>query len=388
MQTLSAGISLFLAELCLGLILAGIHRFAPQDKCTRDWALGMLLTGIGVLIVTENGGAPNSLKLLAGNCAIIFGGVYYWWGIRLFHRRSRSRLGWLIAAAFFLLFGAQLAAGASLPARSLLVSLFTVLLLACDLFELVRPRPEPSTFGRRLAISGASVLLLIYLLRLLLLVAGQGGSLTRSSGTVDVIVLFMIPMVGLLLIGAGLMLMYFERIIADNLRLASEDALTGLPNRRAIVGAGERALAHALRYREPLTVAILDVDYFKSINDRFGHDAGDQVLADIGALLRRECRQPDLVGRYGGEEFCILFPHTDRAAAEIAAERILRAARSYRSRQDGGLTFSIGMAVLEQGWDETVEWPALLKVADQQLYLAKDAGRDQCRCVAFRHAGV
>jgi len=385
MQTLSAGISLFLAELCLGLILAGIHRFAPQDKCTRHWALAMLLTGVGVLIVTENGGAPNPLKLLLGNFAIIFGGVHYWWGIRLFLRRSRCRLGWLIAGAFLMLFGALLAADATLWARSLLVSLFTVLLLALDLFELLRPQPEPPTFGRQLAIGGAGVLLLIYLLRVLLLVIGQGGSLRQNSGTVDVIVLFMIPMVGLLLVGAGLMLMYFERIIADNLRLASEDALTGLPNRRAITAAGERALAQARRYREPLTVAILDIDYFKSINDRYGHDVGDQVLADIGELLRRECRQPDLVGRYGGEEFCILFPHAGRVAAEVTAERILRAARGYRSRQDHGLTVSIGMAVLEPGRDQAVEWPALLKAADQQLYLAKDAGRDRY-CLSMYHA--
>ncbi|MGB7481694.1 MAG: GGDEF domain-containing protein [Burkholderiaceae bacterium] len=383
MQTLSAGIALFLAEFCFGLILAGIHRFAPHDKCTRYWAIAMLLTGFGVLIVTENGGDPNHVKLLIGNFGIVFGGVCYWWGIRLFYRRSRSRGGWLIGFAFFLLFGTLLAAGATLFARSLLISCFTLLLIGLYLFELVRRQPQRPTFGRLLAITGVGVLLLTYLLRVLLLVKGLGGSLTHDSGMADVIVLFFIPMVALLLFGAGLMLMYFERIIADNLRLASEDALTGLPNRRAIAGAGEQALAHALRHREPLTVAILDVDYFKRINDSFGHDAGDQVLADIATLLRTECRQQDLVGRYGGEEFCIVFPHTGQAAAAAAAERILGAARRYRFRQDGGLTFSIGMAVLEHDWSATVSWAALLKTADQQLYLAKEAGRDQCRLVPF-----
>lgn len=272
----------------------------------------MLLTGFGVLIVTENGGDPDHVKLLLGNFGIVF--------------------------------GALLAADATLLARSLLISCFTLLLIGLYLFERARRQPQRPTFGRLLALTGVGVLLLV---------KGLGGSLTHDSGMADVIVLFFIPMVALPLFGAG-----------------------------------EQALAHALRHREPLTVAILDVDYFKRINDSFGHDAGDQVLADIATLLRTECRQQDLVGRYGGEGFCIVFPHTGQAAAAAAAaaERILGAARRYRFWQDGGLTFSIGMAVLEHDWSATVSWAALLKTADQQLYLAKEAGRDQCRLVPFAPA--
>lgn len=388
MQTLPAGIALFLAEICFGLTLAGIHHFAPHDKCTRYWAIAMLLTGVGVLIVTENAGNLNYAKLALGNCGIIFGGVCYWWGIQLFYHRRRSRSGWLIGGAFALLYGLMLAAGASIAQRSLLASCFTLLIAGLYLREIIDGHRGRHAFGSLLALTGIGVLTAVYGLRVILLLSGIGGNVGQDSGSVDVVIVFLVPLVGLLLFGAGLMLMYFERVIAENHRLASEDALTGLLNRRAIVAAGERAVAHARRHREPLTVAILDIDFFKRINDSFGHDGGDEVLVGIAALLNAQCRQEDLVGRYGGEEFCILFPAMDEAASASAAQRILQAVRSYRHRQTDQLSISVGMVVLRPEQATAANWAALIKTADQQLYLAKQEGRDQCRRTLFTADGA
>ena len=383
MQTLPAGIAIFIAELCFGLVMVGIHRFAPDDKCTRYWAVAMLLIGSGILVVTENAGAPNAAKLMLGNFSIILGGVYNWWGTQLFYRQPASRFGWVAAAAFLLSFGAALALGADVRQRAVLASVFVVLLMALVLREVVRGHRRRHTFASDLTIIAILLLLGIYSIRLALLLATDGRSMTRAPDTADVVFLYFFPLAGLLLLGAGLMLMYFERIIAENRRLASEDALTGLLNRGAIAAAGERAVAHALQHRLPLTVAILDIDFFKSINDSLGHDAGDQVLVDFAGLLRAHCRQQDLVGRYGGEEFCILFPDMDEAASIGAAERILDAVRGYRYRQIHPLTVSVGMAVLTRQEAAAASWAALVKAADQQLYLAKQNGRNQCRRQAF-----
>lgn len=383
MQILPAGIAIFIAELCCGLVMLGIHRFAPGDKCTRYWGIGMLLTGAGILVVTENAGELNYAKLMLGNCGIILGGIYSWWGMQLFYQRRASRAGRVLAVIFILAFALGLMLDASVAQRSLLVSCFVLVMVIVWLREIERGHRHRHTFASRLALGATCGLLLIYALRVLLLLGGLQTSMTRTPDVMQVALVYFAPLACLLLCGAGLMLMYFERIIAENRRMASEDALTGLLNRGAITAAGERAVAHALQHHVPLTVAMLDIDFFKNINDSLGHDAGDQVLVDVARLLSAHCRQQDMVSRYGGEEFCILFPDMDQAASVGAAERILKAVRAYRNRQDCQLTVSIGIAVLARHESAAVTWVELVKAADQQLYLAKRNGRDQCRCVIF-----
>jgi diguanylate cyclase (GGDEF)-like protein len=111
--------------------------------------------------------------------------------------------------------------------------------------------------------------------------------------------------------------------IAEN--HASTDALTGLPNRRALQDTLKRMVAHAGRTLEPLAALAVDLDHFKQVNDRHGHDKGDEVLAAVGALLDESLRASDFASRAGGEEFCVLLPSTDLAGALEIAEK-LRAA--------------------------------------------------------------
>jgi diguanylate cyclase (GGDEF)-like protein len=156
---------------------------------------------------------------------------------------------------------------------------------------------------------------------------------------------------------------------------AATDALTGLPNSREVQDTLKRMTAQASRTVSPLAALLLDLDHFKQINDTYGHAAGDDVLAAVGAAMRATIRASDFVGRYGGEEFVILLPDTGREAAELAAEKLRSAiATTTVSGVTRPITASIGLAVLPDDAGESV---ALLRQADRALYAAKSNGRNR-----------
>lgn len=152
--------------------------------------------------------------------------------------------------------------------------------------------------------------------------------------------------------------------------LASHDPLTGVRNRR---GLDDVVAAH-----RDVALLVCDIDYFKRVNDRYGHDVGDRVLAGFGELLRDVARESDVPMRLGGEEFCIVMPNTDRDGAFQAAER-LRAETSRRlcGLVPEGITVSIGVAASSPG---VLDARALMAAADRGLYRAKDTGRNRTVC--------
>lgn len=156
--------------------------------------------------------------------------------------------------------------------------------------------------------------------------------------------------------------------------LSQTDELTGLLNRRAFIERVERVLQLQQHAGKDLALLMLDIDHFKTINDQFGHDAGDQVLRQLGQMLRQSGRQTDSIARFGGEEFILLLPDTDRQAAICLAERLRKQVQSI---QIGGqrLTISLGISTLHAGQAASFAW--LFKQADLALYQAKHAGRDQ-----------
>jgi len=174
---------------------------------------------------------------------------------------------------------------------------------------------------------------------------------------------------------------FSTELSAANERLqgqALSDALTGLPNRRFAMERLEQEWALSKRGDRALSCLMVDVDHFKSVNDRFGHQVGDDALKLVADTLRRAARTQDVVCRYGGEEFLVICPDTDVQAAVQCAERLrTNVAAQSLSLQDGSqhrLTVSIGVAEKNDTLD-TLE--ALLIRADDNLYAAKDAGRNR-----------
>ncbi len=174
---------------------------------------------------------------------------------------------------------------------------------------------------------------------------------------------------------------YTERL-RDNVQLSIEmaitDALTGLYNRRYMETHVGTLVDQAIARGKPLSVLILDIDYFKSINDSHGHDAGDDVLQDFAIRIRKSIRGIDLACRYGGEEFVVVMPETDMAVATMVAERLRRRIASepfpiQKGARTVDVTISVGIAAL--GPNDNAA--AVIKRADQALYRAKRDGRNR-----------
>ncbi len=174
---------------------------------------------------------------------------------------------------------------------------------------------------------------------------------------------------------------YLERL-RDNVQISIEmaitDALTGLHNRRYMETHISSLTEQAASRGKPLTVLVLDIDYFKSINDAYGHDAGDEVLREFALRIRKSIRGIDLACRYGGEEFVVIMPETGLGVATMVAERLRRriASEPFSIRQADrtiDVTISVGIAALG-GADDAA---SILKRADQALYRAKRDGRNR-----------
>jgi diguanylate cyclase (GGDEF)-like protein len=167
-----------------------------------------------------------------------------------------------------------------------------------------------------------------------------------------------------------------EAVIAQAEEVSSIDALTFLPNRRQIIRALQDEVLRAQRYNGLLSISMVDLDHFKRINDTYGHPAGDHVLREVALLLRNSIRHPDMVGRYGGEEFLILLPNSSHEGASIQAGRLCEQIRHSVIQADEheiNVTLSIGIAQFQNGLDT---WQTLLNRADTAMYKVKTAGRD------------
>jgi len=165
---------------------------------------------------------------------------------------------------------------------------------------------------------------------------------------------------------------------------ASHDPLTGLYNRRHILDQLQQGISQALRYQHSYTIVMFDLDHFKQVNDMHGHAGGDLVLSYMADLLRANVREADIPGRWGGEEFIVLLPHTGLDGASMATEQWLKLLNDSPVRLNSdkhvSVSFSAGIATLDVSTecrDIKVVLEQLLHVADERMYMAKDMGRNR-----------
>ena len=169
-------------------------------------------------------------------------------------------------------------------------------------------------------------------------------------------------------------------------QLAIQDELTGLYNYRYLHTRLAEEFKRSERYRDPLACAMVDIDHFKAINDKHGHDVGDLVLAEVARRLRGAVREIDVVARYGGEEFLLVLPSTHFSGALTVADRVWRAVSSTPFATNGteqAVTVSVGVALFPSRDVKTKD--QLIKAADRALYQAKSEGRN--RICVFQHQG-
>jgi diguanylate cyclase (GGDEF)-like protein len=159
-------------------------------------------------------------------------------------------------------------------------------------------------------------------------------------------------------------------------RMTIVDGLTGIHNKRYLMESLEREIPRARRHERPLSLVMFDIDHFKSINDTYGHLAGDYVLKELASVAKSRLRPDDILGRYGGEEFAVILPETDAHGAAAIGEELRRLVESHVFTFEGErmrVTISLGAAQLQEGWDVL----NFIKLADEKLYEAKRGGRNR-----------
>jgi len=168
-------------------------------------------------------------------------------------------------------------------------------------------------------------------------------------------------------------------------KLAATDSLTGISNRRHFLETAETEFERSQRFTHPLSILALDIDHFKLINDNYGHQAGDQVLEAITYCCKNLLRESDVFGRLGGEEFSILLPDTNEAAAKVTAQRILKAVAALEVNYQNKVirfTTSIGIAQLSE---VSSSLEVLMNQSDEALYKAKHNGRNCMEVWSMQH---
>jgi diguanylate cyclase (GGDEF)-like protein len=342
------------------------------------WSVPFLVGGVSILGYLRPNWQADYLTIGIGNAFRIGALGLLWQGARVFERRKP--LPWVILGAMALWCGLCLIPAfiTSMPARIVAVSVSNAAFCGLAAWELWRGGDAEHLPSRYPAIA----IFLSFAAVMMVRVAGVNvlpfpmGAQPLDPiwmGAFDLIVFVHATFLGLLLLA-----MTKERLELEQRNIAMIDPLTGLMNRRAFMTHVERNARRRSMGREATALLVLDLDDFKSVNDRFGHDVGDRVLAAFAGIAEANARPTDLLFRMGGEEFCFVLPDTELKGALAVAERIRRAFAASAVETDRGervlTTVSIGVAVAEfAGFDTEV----LLAAADSALYEAKSRGRNR-----------
>ncbi len=354
-----------------------VWRMQLRERSVALLTLGFALVAVGTGFVASRPLLPPILTVVAGNVFVIAGQAVTSLAICEFAGRRLSVYFPASLAAFTAIaFGFFTFAVPDIGVRIFLASLLT----PASFFPALRALlAAPSGPLRRTYWPVAGILLFHVIVSFGrgfgLLIGGPVAEL--FAGSVVTSIWFLESFAAVNLLSLGLILMISQRLQLELDRQASYDGLTGTLNRRAFERLAEGEWSRAVRHDQPLSVLVLDLDRFKSLNDTHGHDAGDIWLKSFAELCRGLLRREDLLCRYGGEEFIALLPQTSLEQAMQAAERIRRSVEGMRISHNGtdiAVTVSIGVAT----WNETVtDLKTMIAAADRALYRAKAAGRNR-----------
>ena len=350
-----------------------------SKQVSAHWMVAALATAAGFSLILQRGVWPPFLTLVVANLCIMFGVVMTRRGVQIFLRiRVTDRehacafgLGALLLLGFITVADGHstvAVVGAQVPIA------WTLLRAAWESHHALKNEGAIAT--ARVVAVPLALLGMVFVVRAIAGVVAPevAARPLHEPNAFNGVVALAFMLVGLM-VNLVLALMVVGRLITRLQQLSERDALTGLLNRRALAPLLQREVGRLRRYGETYALLMIDVDHFKSINDSHGHAAGDAALVKLAGVLREAAREVDHIVRLGGEEFCILLPHTDLDGAMHLGCRVHAAVRDADWREfDRSVTISVGVAVAQSA-EETPQ--AVLARADDALYRAKNAGRDQ-----------
>ena len=364
-----------------GGVLGLMHRDLPPtlQPSAFHWRVGTLLIAMGCVMLALQRWLPREFLLPLANGLILTGTVGYVQALRRFDGASSWPLMWLIpaiGAASIWIFSGPLP---DLRGRVLTASLGLTIAMATGAAVLLRPpRSELAISRQVLAFIWGSMAVFFLLRAVIIGIRGDAAASVLDSTSWLNIVTPMIAAVMPVIGTTCFLLMCSDRLRRDWELAASTDQLTGLANRRSLTLAAQARLACARQGSIPFALAVIDIDHFKRVNDRHGHETGDLVLCHVADMICRHAPPGATVCRHGGEEFVVLHDARDCAAASAAAEQLRTGIGDHpyldSERQlELPITVSIGLSC----WRSGDQLDDLLRRADQALYVAKAAGRDR-----------
>ena len=382
MDPVTAFVFVILFSLANGAVLGFMHRDLPATMrpAASIWRMGTLLISCGCMLLAGQMYMPLALVLPLANGLLTLGLTAYWQALRRFYEQPPLDWRWAWAPTVIPMVGIWWFAGPNpwLPGRIIMASGAWLFLLSGSILTLRKARLYSRAVSRQVLMTTLSVVAAVMTLRLLYYTLGMGKEQTIvDPGSVVNALTPLLAAVLPILGTTSFLLMISEQLRRQWEHAASTDHLTGLRNRRTLTDAGTTRFEQARAEKFGLAVALIDIDHFKSINDRFGHDVGDLALKHVAARINAACRGDDLPARQGGEEFVVVFSRVTQEQAISAAER-LRESIQAETFVSGDvklqITASIGIAPMVAG---DARFEDLLRRADMGLYRAKHAGRNR-----------
>ncbi|EKE70624.1 GGDEF domain-containing protein [Gallaecimonas xiamenensis] len=362
----------------LWMLIASLQRDEQYRKEMRIWAGANLLMGAAYGLFSTRGTLPLAWSLVVGN--LLFASAYCGYALALASLfKQRQHLGLMLGSIVLstaLLYYTELVLGTSSYRILILMALTVVVWTLAFSYCLQGWRKRPSAHVGVMTLLFLSIILVSITRLVLGWLAGDYGYKTLPTQspalTLTTFVLVLAPP----LLTVGFFLICAERTTVKLRQLATQDALTGIYNRRCALAFANKALAQHQRQGTPLSCIMMDLDNFKQINDNYGHAGGDAVLMEVAQVVTARIRQGDIFGRFGGEEFVIFLPGTALAQARALAETLRRALRAepvWFNNMAISVSASFGVAQGEDGDDLA----ALSRRADKVLYQAKHQGRNR-----------
>jgi diguanylate cyclase (GGDEF)-like protein len=369
-------------EAVLGLLLLFVWAQNTAIHGVAWWGFAHLLRALSVVLFGMYGAAPDLVTIDLANAILLTAFAVTWTGARVFDGRPVEPVYMVTGAVLWLLVCRLPVLADAIEPRALIASGIITAYTWLTAYEFWRGRTE-ALISRWPAVFMLFAHGSLFILRTPLALLLTGSPDTSMLGSVWLTVLSFEALLFTISIAFILLAMAKERTEQRHRAAAMIDPLTGIANRRAFL---QDAAAMAKRHRDdpqPTAVLLLDLDHFKSINDRFGHAFGDRVLALFADGARRSIRASDLFGRLGGEEFAVMMYDVDGAKAAAVAEQIRAHFENIASDVDGravGATVSIGVAHCDAVSFDVAE---LLAQADHALYAAKEQGRNRVQAASL-----
>jgi diguanylate cyclase (GGDEF)-like protein len=365
-----------LGVFCALVLWVQAKSFPDDIEGLSDWAIAVVLIGVASGLASMRGIFSDLLAIVVANATLLLGqfllivGLLRYSGKRPQWRPALDGLAAVMIMIVLLTYGTHHYQG-----RIFVMSLAHIALFATG--AVLAWRLKPVGLGSRFLCAFFILGVAVAVWRITTL----SGAVIESDDLFDrnlvqqaYLGMFSLGVLGL---SIGFILLTNERLRAELVVMATRDPMTGALNRRAFFDQAAVEWSRCMRSSRPLAIITSDIDFFKKVNDKYGHHVGDLVIKDFTNRAAQMLRLPDILARFGGEEFVMLLPDTGVAEARNVAERIRREIETHRDKALPAYTVSLGLAVAQGKAGEAADIEALIAEADAALYRAKQRGRNR-----------